>query len=517
MAKAEVQGGKRGRKAAIKAAQQEEPGQVATLEPEPEEPEPPKPAKGKRGGTPKNISFFDRLAHIAAADWGSRAQVRVYRLEPITNSLIGSEKKYIKLYTQPPVTEERIKQDCGSGRYRLYLTFKAPAQDQKEVDSVEIDILDLKFPPQVPKGAWLDDPRNAQWAWAKDAYDKQNAAPQQQASAADTIIDAIDIVDRLKGNQGDSVKNTLDTIKAVREMTPAAPSATTELANLIAVADKLRPAETVPQFVQLQFQALQAEITAARKRTDDLMDRLIENNKTKPAEGNGLSLVKELVGGIKELMPDIKEIVPGFGENGGSGRQRPWWQEVALLIAPGVGGVIQPFANLAATAIAAKMMAPQPGSGVQPNPGQQVPAQLPAPGTMMPFLQMIAFPLVTHCRYMGPPDNEDPTEVGKDFALWVFNGYGSDSRYGQAILAAKAMGPTGIIAAFRGTPLWADKGPQQNLVSLAELEAKLPAFFGAFLSFDPNAIEPESDDEPEETDPGRPVIVETFSEQGAGY
>lgn len=133
----------------------------------------------------------------------------------------------------------------------------------------------------------------------------------------------------------------------------------------------------------------------------------------------------------------------------------------------------------------------------------------------MPFLQMIAFPLVTHCRYMGPPENEDPTEVGKDFALWVFNGYGSDSRYGQAILAARAMGPTGIIAAFRGTPLWADKGPQNMLVSLAELEAKLPAFFAAFLGFDPNAIE--SDDEPVETDPARPVIVETFSEQGAGY
>lgn len=73
------------------------------------------------------------------------------------------------------------------------------------------------------------------------------------------------------------------------------------------------------------------------------------------------------------------------------------------------------------------------------------------------------------------------------------------------------MGPIGIIAAFRSTPLWSDKGPQGNLPSLAELKPKLPAFFTAFLNWTP----PELDDETEEQDDtGEPSVVSTYSEAG---
>ena len=496
MAEAAVETGKRGRKAAIKAAKEE-------TEPK---------SKGRKSQPEGGPTFWQKVAQVAKADWGPRANIYLYRVEPVIDRRRAGSQTYITKYAEP-ISEDRILADHGSGRYKAMLNFRKPGAEQgDEVDSLYIDLLNLNFPPKIPPGDWVDDPNNKKWAWAKQSIDKQNPQP-----AGSNLVEALDVLNEIQDS----------TTKRVLSQLPPQKSTADELVKMADFMDKVRPVPPAPSTAtsDRMFDMLNTfmtnQLAASRQETQELRAELREiRNKANPApgQGNGLSLVKELVGGIKELMPDIKEIVPGFGENGGGGRQRPWWQEVAILAAPHVGSVVSPFANLAASAIAAKMMAGPGLNGAQSNPAQpSAPAALPpgTPGTMMPFLQMIAFPLVTHCRYMAPPVDEDPTEVGKDFALWVFNGYGSDSRYGQAILAAKAMGPTGIIAAFRGTPLWADKGPQNTLVSLAELEAKLPAFFGAFLSFDPNAIE--SDDEPEETDPGRPVIVETFSEQGAGY
>src|SRR5271157_5168529 len=102
---------------------------------EPNEPdEPPQAAQRARKGSdplPKLREFFDTLARISPADWGSRASVKVYRLAPIFDALVGSKKKYIMLYMAAPApTEETIKHDCGSGRYRLYLNFKTSGGHQ---------------------------------------------------------------------------------------------------------------------------------------------------------------------------------------------------------------------------------------------------------------------------------------------------------------------------------------------------------------------------------------------------
>jgi hypothetical protein len=504
MAETEVLTGKQKRKAAIKAEKAEKPAET-------------KP----KGRAPKNQpeggpTFWQKVAQVAKADWGPRANIYLYRVEPVIDRRRSGSQTYITKYAEP-ISEDRILADHGSGRYKAMLNFRKPGAEQgDEVDSLYIDLLNLQFPPKIPPGDWVDDPNNKKWAWAKQSIGKE---PQQNGGA--NLVEALEVLSEIQES----------TRKGVLAQIPQPKSTVDELDKMASFMDKVRPVPAAPSTAtsDRMFDMLNTfmtnQLAASRSETQELRAELREiRNKSNPAAGQngGLSLVKELVGGIKELMPDIKEIVPGFGQDGGGGRQRPWWQEAALLVAPHVGGVIQPFANLAASAIAAKMMQPQPGmNGYQPNPsqpqtGQTQPALPPGTPTMMPFLQMIAFPMVNHVRDIGTRNDEGEEltaeSMGKDFALWVFNGYGSDSRYGQAILAARAMGPTGIIAAFRSTPLWSDKGPQQNLVSLAELEPKLLGFFSAFLAFDPN--EQESDDEPQQDDPGRPVIVETFSEAG---
>lgn len=489
--------GKRGRKAAMKAAEPDE------------TPDSSQDRQTRKDPIPKAMTFFQRVESISLADWGSRAKITVYRLEPLINALIGSEKKYIKVYTQPPVTEERIKQDCGSGRYRLYLNFKAPAQNDREVDSIEIDILDQNFPPKIPKGSWLEDPRNAHWAWAKEKYDQQQApaAPvQQQANPTETLMDAVELVDRLRP-QTDTVKTTLDTIRSVRELMPQPPP----------------PSNTDGTVLQMLQTFMQNQLAASREETKELREELRHLRDGKPAgDGTGMSAIREAVGGLKELLPAVKEIFPGLGEGIGGKSKMGAWQEFTVQMAPHATQILSPFAQLFAAAMMAKMspqaaagMAGVPQTAMQPA-GPGLPSATPGapgvPGSMMPFLQMIAMPMINKIRLSAPPDSVDPKELGEEFGLWVFEGFAANPNYAQAMLAVQSMGPAGLIAALRSTPVWMDKGPQNIFPSLAELEPKLPAFFAAFLAWKPDDDDHESDDEPEPSDLATPQVIKTFRE-----
>jgi hypothetical protein len=105
---------------------------------------------GRQDPTPKTVSFFSRVQGISKEDWGTRAALTLYRLEPIIDRTRGSEKKLVTKYEEP-IDENRIKLDYGSGRYRLYLTFKMPGtKEGRELDSIEFDILDMAYPPKVP-------------------------------------------------------------------------------------------------------------------------------------------------------------------------------------------------------------------------------------------------------------------------------------------------------------------------------------------------------------------------------
>ena len=162
---------------------------------------------GRKDPVPKQMSFFDRLAKIDKQDWGTRAQVRVYRLEPIIDRLRGSERKYIRVY-QEPLTEEQLKVDNGSGRYRLYLNYKAAAGPEQEIDSVEIDILDMKFPPQIPLGEWVDDPRNKRWGWAKAIIQQQAPQPPQPAAVLENAYETVlGIQDRERDRMGEKTSS----------------------------------------------------------------------------------------------------------------------------------------------------------------------------------------------------------------------------------------------------------------------------------------------------------------------
>lgn len=492
MAETAVETGKRGRKAAIKA---EKAAEAA---------EEPKPKGRSARATAETPTFWQKVAQVAKADWGPRANIYLYRVEPVIDRRRAGSQTYITKYAEP-ISEDRILADHGSGRYKLMLNFRKPGAEQgDEVDSLYLDLLNLQFPPKIPPGEWVDDPNNKKWAWAKASMDK--SGPQQ----GNNLVEALDVLNEIQDS----------TTKRVLANLPPPTSGADEVVKIAKVLDIIRPPAPPPAapdnslavFMQAELRSIREQVEKSRERELALMEKLMDA-KTKPSESGGFGIVKELVGGLKELIPEVRSLFPAAEDGGFVGRSRMnGWQDFAVQMAPHFAPALTPLFH----GLAARFLMPQPMNGMghvpQPNPGQPPhPQALPpgpaagAPPTMMPFLQSIAFPMQQYIRYMGPPESEDPTEAGKAFAEWIYNGYGANPSYGQAITAAKGMGPVGIIAAFRTTPMWMDKGPQNNLPCLAELEPQLTPFFTAFLNWDP-----EADDEPQETDPAQPEVL-TYS------
>jgi hypothetical protein len=454
------------------------------------------PAEGSHG-------ILESVANVNKAEWGTRVVLYVYRLEPIIDRSRSGQPNYICQYEEP-INEDKLMGDFGSGKYKLILNFRKPgARQGDEIDTGFLKILNMKFPPKVPDGEWVDDPRNKEWAWAKQFFKGNQPGP----SPLEAVENALNLSDRIRGPQQQSnpVKDTLDTIKGVKELIGTAPQRdpTQELSTVVTVAEKLAALQRPPDGGGMTEFILK-ELSASRAENRDLMKMLLESRGQKT---DSIGMVKEVVGGLKDLLPEVKGFFPSMGEDGGGGGRSSsrmnGWQEfvVGLTSNLNLGGVLAPFASVAAGALMnrfAGQPAPMPPHPGQPPPAGPLPSNpaLPAPA-MMPFLQMIANPMLNYIRPLVQGD--DPTEAGEAFGSWVFDGFGANPQYAQAILAAKGMGAVGIVAALKQSPFWLDKGPTGMMPSLAELEPKLPAFFTAFLEYDPNADTGDEDEEEEDS------------------
>lgn len=457
---------------------------------------PPPPKSHHRGrGRPRadespaedSHSFFETLLKVDARDWGTRYWIYLYRLEPTIDRTRTGEPKYIQSYAEP-INEDRILADQGSGKYKMILNFRKPGIDRgDEIDTGYISILNMQFPPRIAPGEWVDDPKNRKWSWAKKYFPAEQ--PQGNNGAADPMktletYNKIrkDIVAEVQPHQPETEpeERMLTLAAVIEKMVPKQ-----DLNSIAALLKELRPQEDkLSQFLLQQHTTLMTKFLEAKEG----------DNKT----NNGIGMIREVVNGLRELLPTAKDLIPGLGDGPGHRSRLNSWQELTVAVAPFAAQILTPLSGMLAHVIATR---------VTGGPGQatQLPA-LPAttPATMMPFLQMISAPMMNYARLIATPEQLDPGELGGDFASWVHEGFSSNPNYDAAIVAARGMGTVGIMAAFRGTPLWTDKGPQANLPSLAELEAKLPAFFEAFLNWRPSQAEDE-DDTAEE--------VTTFSEK----
>jgi len=415
----------------------------------------PKPlAKEKK--IPKVMTFFQRLQTITMADWGTRAKIRLYRLAPLIDRLRGSETKFIQVYEEP-INEQRIKIDHGSGRYRLYLNYKGPAEKgEKELDCVEIDILDHSYPPKVPGKEWMDDPRNNKWAWAKPP----EVNPQPPATGLDTLVEAMRV--------------TNDIRREVKEEmvpgTPATPPAPTAVDPWSAAEKILNMRSENPMVAILQQQmadnakAAEAErerafkaAEAAREREFKLQQQLLESK-----SGPGKGIVDQLL----ELVPMLDKLEPvkkffGFGNGTGEvvGRAaRTTAYDVIKDIAQspfganlgqGLGILLSTLATPAAahTNGAAPAAMPQQPPVVVHNPNLQTGPGAPPPGEnpeqrIQRIGQTITGPMLYEFFLKD--------ELGSLWAERMFDMWPDDYMF------MRSLGPDNILMRYRQyTPAWA--------------------------------------------------------------
>lgn len=463
----------------LDTAEQSEPPAESGDEPAPADPAEPdarptrRTAKGQRDPMPKVLTFFEQIARIPKADWGPRATIRIYRKEPIIDRLRGSDTKYIMVYEEP-VTEEKIKVDHGSGRYKLFLNYKMPgAREGKEVDSVEFDILDRNFPPRIAPGEWVEDSRNRKWAWAKEFIDKQNGT----APAAPPPVSIVH-----------QVKEVMDVANMLRpEPAPPQRSIGSELKDIVGTLDTLGlgphkdSADTpIMRMLLSQMDSMRAEITAAQARNDSLMLKLIEIKTAPPPppppQPNGISVIKEIVTTLKDdLLPIVKDFLPEPGETGG--RRGKWWEDVAVEIARQAGPAIPMLAQGIMQYAQSNRQQPPPRppvtiptaalpSGQQPNP------QPPQSGPDLDGMLLNALA------------NESN---GADFAAAIFTLYGPLT-YKQISM----MGEQGILTMLQSRPVWNQLGGFQ---------AQMPQFVADFVAYGKEEEEEDTPTPAEETAP----------------
>lgn len=444
------------------------------------------------------ITFWQRVANVDKADWGTRTHIYLYRTEPLTDRAQAGKLLYITKYAEP-ISEDRILADHGSGKYKAVLNNRKPAADQGDaIDSIYIEILNMQFPPKIPQGDWLEDPRNRKWEWAKKFYDKEND-PGKQPSTLQTISEVLDVAERLRPEApADPAASTLAIVKGVRDLFPQSDNGKMDTLVLGLLQSQ--------QDIMRTF--MQSQLEASRKETDDLKQELrsLRDNKQNP--GNTLQTFKEVLNefgitNLKDVFQQGKDVVGEVSRANVKG-----WQAFVLGLAesPTVQGILTPFANAVSMMMMRNAQMPANGMGQVPQVPGSLPAATGAAAVILPFLQLVTKPMVNKLRY-SITENEDPVELGKEFAQWVMDGLGDDPQFETAMTATRAMGPIGLIAALKqAQPIWLDKGPNGNQPSLAEMEANLQPFLQAFLDYR------ESDEEPAEGDPANNEGEITFSE-----
>ena len=423
-------------------------------------------------------TFYETMNKVAKADWGPRANIYLYRVEPVIDRTRSGEFKFICSYAEP-INDDRVMADYGSGRYKLMLNYRKAGADQGDLlDSVYIDILNMKFPPKIPLGEWVDDPKNKKWAWAKEAGAAPAASP--AAAAIDPLAHLntfMDIQDRIE-----------------ERLKPAEPAASTAV-DPWAAAEKIlnmrsdNPmVEILKEQMKVSAAAAEAErdrafkaAEAAREREFKLQEKLLES-KTATAAEKPKTLMEQLTDfkALKELFTSSNgDAAPHVG--------RTTYLDVARDLGSKffesdlASGVGQWLGSLAQRNVSNP--APTNMNGTAPPQVQQA-----APDQFQAFIRDVLNPsLLRH--YLQEFS-------GADFAGWLYDGYPDRLIQLQSFTHPMMPGLKGapaIIQAYKRTdsmwPALSSRGEQA-----------FTDFVNQFCEWKPDSAEPAVDAEVIETE-----------------
>jgi hypothetical protein len=457
------------------------------LGPIPETPEPWRPGKKKTGkestrfgvqesDAEQRQAFMEHTASLTPDDW-QRSLIYVYQWAPSVDLTRGGrDPKYRKIYTRH-MSEEDIKRDLGSGTYELKFNQLDPKGREKTVDRLVVNIMDYDFPPNLPPGPWLDDPKNADWAWARPALEKKFNKPSTNG-AAPTGPTWNEMVQFLREEQrrpepGASAKEQLMTsvvtiLPALLAQSNNANDPTKIVEAMKTMKDMIAPPATASSEQNTLITFLLDEVKSMRQTTNDLMTRLIDMKTEATKQPSPMDQVKTMA----ELITTVSGIVQPAAP------QEPWQQVVTEL-----GPKVLDTANQAIHFFGARAMAshsprpaitngppqPQPATASVPTPAQPTAPQPSQPeeqpmDTMQRSMLVNVAALAAQALNLGLEGDHFAEQICRKFGDMTYESFLKQVPKDQLLPQLKAI-----------PEAWAMLQPFENL---------LPEFIDSFYAFD---------------------------------
>jgi len=440
----------------------------------PEAPAPPPaaPSTRGRGRPPKKpeeaILFFDRLKNFTHGEW-ENYMAYLYRTAPLTDAKKGgASANYVTKFGQA-FDEEVVKHECGSGGYKVLLNHIGADGKSKTVEVFFFDILDPKFPPKIPPGAWLDDARNEKWAWAKPSYEQEGKTQQQAATAGlsdmpGAIHAVAEIIKVLKPGDGatadpfrqlNAISDLLERHKPEIPPPPpaaVAPDPATQFAAMAAALKSLRPDPPPPDNTSSKLIEL---ILAQNARLEERNTLLLEEMVKQRSTSNPTDIIKETLNAARQL----RGLASTESEN-------PWVGAVVNL-ADRLSPALEAFVSSRA---APSGPSGQPGGAPPPDAGSG-PSAPASDEKRQAFMQHRAMMLQISSPMLAHLQNGQP---GGEFAAWFVDGYGF-----HFFNQLKGLGKDQIMLVIKSIPeVWNQLQPIDQLFSV---------FIGEFLAWTPEA------------------------------
>jgi hypothetical protein len=439
-------------------------------------PDPPQTVPQRKRNTP---TFIETMNKVPKGDWGPRANIYLYRVEPVIDRTRSGDTKYINCYAEP-INEDRIMGDYGSGRYKLILNFRKPGAATGDIiDSDYWDIMNMKYPPKIPLGEWTDDPRNKKWAWAKEANGipatPAAPSPTDPLAAFGTFMDIQDRVEeRLKPQQPAAAATTVDPWAAAEKiLNMRSDNPMVEILKQ----QQADAAKALESERERNFKAAES----AREREFKLQERLLEAKTAAPQSKSFMEQALDLANDPAKLEP-LKKLASAFGFGGteSAGRVgRTTGMDILNNLVSGPAGEVLARG-------AAQLLITLP-SILQPNPantnGQQAahpPDQVAPPANQQPAQETPEQRIYRIGMTITRPMIAEwfmKNATGQQFAAWMNDSWPDDYQF------IKLLGAENLIQRYRNSPVWA-------AVSFKEKE------FIAFIQEFCEWTEPKDEDQP---------------------
>jgi len=253
---------------------------------------PPKAPEEPRPPQENAVEFFDWLKTFPEVDWKERLIMYLFRRFPMTDRKLTGNDTHLMKYVKP-VDAQEILENFGSGEYRLQLNqWDSVTRKTTTIANFIWRMVNMDYPPKIPLGEWLDDPKNKEWAWAKPRLQAQldaeiKAAGMQPAGAvgeaASMFKAAVDAVKQLRPDKSPEEQTSLAHM-IIQTLEKTLDKNSSSQAGMLDVVDKIISAvkpsgegsASIITLVTGQLTAIQTELAAERAFNRDLLQKLSE-------------------------------------------------------------------------------------------------------------------------------------------------------------------------------------------------------------------------------------------------